>query len=292
MSIIQKTLNELQRRLQVVQGKRLIQKELAILAQTSDRTIAEWMRGATSPQAMAALLNLLVELPPNEATAVLEYWKVHAPKKNPPRCSAQNQDRASAHHQASPNVQGDLMKEIRFYRANEKPYGAFSNLYKREITFEGEVFKTAEHAYQAGKARKPEVRQWLMAAPSPSLLAMAAHGLYVWDITPEWSKIKFDRMKGILVAKYTQYDDLKDLLLNTGDARLIESATVDSAVNRLWGEVNGVGQNKLGQLLMEVREELLEAQHQLMSESTTPSTQVGTTTTSTRKRRSTTQPAA
>jgi hypothetical protein len=121
---------------------------------------------------------------------------------------------------------------------------------------------------------------------------MAAHGLYVWDITPEWSKIKFDRMKGILVAKYTQYDDLKDLLLNTGDARLIESATVDSAVNRLWGEVNGVGQNKLGQLLMEVREELLEAQHQLMSESTTPSTQVGTTKTSTPKRRSTTQPAA
>jgi len=148
------------------------------------------------------------------------------------------------------------MNEIRFYRANEKPYGAFSNLFKCEITFEDEVFKTAEHAYQAGKARKPEVRQWLMAAPSPSLLAMAAHGLYVWDITPEWSKIKFDRMKRILVAKYSQHDDLRALLLGTGTARLVESATVDNAVNRLWGEVNGVGQNKLGVLLMEVRDQL------------------------------------
>lgn len=146
--------------------------------------------------------------------------------------------------------------EIRFYRANERPYGAFSNLFRRDFQFEGELFPTAEHAYQAGKARKPEVRAWLMAAPSPALLAMAAHGLYYWDISPGWSTKKFDRMKEILRAKYSQHEDLKELLLATGDARLVESATVDSPVNRLWGEVNGVGQNKLGQLLMEVRAEL------------------------------------
>jgi ribA/ribD-fused uncharacterized protein len=149
-----------------------------------------------------------------------------------------------------------MATDIRFYRANERPYGAFSNLFRREFQFEGEIFPTAEHAYQAGKARKPEVRAWLMAAPTPALLAMAAHGLYYWDISPGWSTKKFDRMKEILRAKYSQHEDLKELLLATGDARLVESATVDSAVNRLWGEVNGVGQNKLGQLLMEVRAEL------------------------------------
>lgn len=152
------------------------------------------------------------------------------------------------------------MQEIRFYRASEKPYGAFSNLLKRTVEFEGEIFATAEHAYQAGKARKLEVRKWLMEAPSPSLLAMAAHGLYVWDIASDWSKIKFDRMKRVLVAKFTQHKDLNVLLLSTGTARLVESATVDNAVNRLWGEVNGVGQNKLGVLLMEVRAELSAAQ--------------------------------
>lgn len=151
------------------------------------------------------------------------------------------------------------MTEVRFYRASEKPYGAFSNLYRREIEFEGEKFATSEHAYQAGKARKPEVRKWLMEAPSPALLAMAAHGLYVWDINSDWSKIKFDRMKRVLQAKFTQHEDLKQLLLSTGTARLVESATVDNAVNRLWGEVNGVGKNKLGELLMEVRAELAAA---------------------------------
>lgn len=152
------------------------------------------------------------------------------------------------------------MEEISFYRASEKPYGVFSNLYKREITFEGEIFATSEHAYQAGKARKPAVKKWLMDAPSPSLLAMAAHGLYYWDVAPGWSKIKFDRMRAVLRAKFTQHDDLKEILLGTGDVRLVESATVDNPVNRLWGEVNGVGKNTLGILLMELRSELLKEQ--------------------------------
>lgn len=146
--------------------------------------------------------------------------------------------------------------EIRFYRASEKPYGAFSNLYRREIVFEGEIYSTSEHAYQAGKARKPEVKTWLMAAPSPALLAMAAHGLYSWDVASDWSQSKFDRMRRVLRAKFTQHPDLQALLLSTGEARLVEAATVDNAVNRLWGEVNGVGKNMLGQMLIELRAEL------------------------------------
>lgn len=146
--------------------------------------------------------------------------------------------------------------EIRFYRANEKPYGAFSNLFRRPVLFEGEEFPTAEHAYQAGKARKKDVRAWILSAPSPSLVAMAAHGLYTWDIVPNWSKVKFDRMREVLRAKFAQHEDLRHLLLSTGSARLVESCKTDNLVNRTWGEVNGKGKNMLGRLLMEVRDEL------------------------------------
>lgn len=155
---------------------------------------------------------------------------------------------------------GEKMKtvrdEIRFYRANEKPYGAFSNLFRRDVEFEGILYPTAEHAYQVGKARRPEVRAWLLAAPTPALLAMAAHGLYQWDVAPDWAEKKFDRMRAVLRAKFVQHVDLRELLLSTGDARLVEAATVDNTVNRLWGEVNGRGQNMLGTMLMELRAEL------------------------------------
>jgi len=143
--------------------------------------------------------------------------------------------------------------EIRFYRANEKPYGAFSNLYPRPIEFEGRIFPTSEHAYQAGKAQKPAVREWILSAPTPALAAMAAHGLYVWDVVPDWAKIKFDRMRAVLRAKFDQHADLKELLMSTGSARLVEAGTVNNAVNRLWGEVDGKGENMLGVMLMELR---------------------------------------
>ncbi|MGI8546875.1 MAG: NADAR family protein [Gemmatimonadaceae bacterium] len=146
---------------------------------------------------------------------------------------------------------------IRFYRASERPYGVFSNLHRRTVVFDGREFPTAEHAYQFGKPRKPAVRDWLMSAPAPSLLAMAAHGLYAWDIAPGWSRGKVDRMRRVLHAKFSQHTDLAKLLVGTRTARLVETATVDSAVNRFWGEVNGIGRNTLGTLLMEIREILM-----------------------------------
>lgn len=85
---------------------------------------------------------------------------------------------------------------------------------------------------------------------------MAAHGLYTWDIVPNWARIKFDRMREVLKAKFTQHPELAEILLGTGTARLVEAGTVSNAVNRLWGEVNGVGQNMLGVMLMELRSEL------------------------------------
>lgn len=155
------------------------------------------------------------------------------------------------------------MDAIRFYRASDPLYGCFSNLYQRPVAFEDTVFDTAEHAYQAGKARKPQVRDWVLSAPSPALVAMAAHGLYWWDIRSDWSKIKFDRMRQVLRAKFTQHDDLREVLLSTGELRLVESATVDNPVNRLWGEVNGQGKNMLGQMLMELRAQLWQEEEAL-----------------------------
>jgi len=147
---------------------------------------------------------------------------------------------------------------FRFYRANERPWGAFSNLYRRPIAFENREFPTAEHAYQAGKPRTEAVREWMLNAPVKSFVSRVAHGLYTWETVPDWSKIKYDRMRAVLRAKFSQHHDLRELLLSTGQARLEETPRTDSAVNREWGLVKGRGANMLGQLLMELRNELRE----------------------------------
>src|SRR6266404_3576242 len=98
---------------------------------------------------------------------------------------------------------------------------------------------------------------------------MAAHGLYTWDIVSDWSKIKYDRMRQVLRAKFTQHDDLKQLLLSTADSRLVEVGSVANVVNCTWGEVNGKGKNMLGVLLMELRAELVNESGQTTSRAKT-----------------------
>lgn len=153
---------------------------------------------------------------------------------------------------------------IRFYRANERPFGCFSSLYRRPMEFEGRVFASAEHAYQAGKCLHSETRDWMLAAPKPHLLAIVAHGLYAWDIVPNWPEIRRLRMQAIVMAKFRQHADLAEVLLSTGDRRIAESASTKNAVNCRWGEVwvadkkdetkgKWVGENWLGCCLMEAR---------------------------------------
>lgn len=146
--------------------------------------------------------------------------------------------------------------DLRFYRANEKPYGAFSSLYRRGIALRDRAFRSVEDAYQSRKPRKPAVAQWLLAAPSPSLVAIAAHSLLHWDISPGWSRGRIAWMHECQSAKFAQHADLRDLLLSTNARRLVEAGSTDSEVNRRWGEVNGVGSNFLGRILMRIRADL------------------------------------
>ncbi len=68
------------RRLQVSQNRRLTYRDLAKMAGASERTVSEWMRGATSPMAMNGLLNLMSALKADDAIQVLSLWRETAPQ--------------------------------------------------------------------------------------------------------------------------------------------------------------------------------------------------------------------
>jgi N-glycosidase YbiA len=142
--------------------------------------------------------------------------------------------------------------QIEFYRA-QGPYGCFSNLWLRPIVFEDREFRCSEYAYQFGKPNKPEIAEWLMAAPHPRLCAAAAHALLPYDVVPDWRPRRVDRMRRVLRVKFDTYPEAAAVLVGTGDAQLIEASKSDS----FWGVgANGKGENMLGVLLMERRSEL------------------------------------
>lgn len=74
-------------------------------------------------------------------------------------------------------------------------------------------------------------------------------------VRPDWPQIKEDVMRRALRAKFHTHGQLLDLLLNTGNKRLVEHTIDDS----YWGDGgDGSGRNRLGELLMELREEIRE----------------------------------
>lgn len=64
----------------------------------------------------------------------------------------------------------------------------------------------------------------------------------------DWEEVKELVMYEICYHKFSQNPDIRKMLLDTGDAELIEGNT--------WGDKIGVGENRLGKILMRIRNEL------------------------------------
>ncbi len=75
----------------------------------------------------------------------------------------------------------------------------------------------------------------------------------------DWESAKVNVMREAVLAKFTQHDELQKLLLATGDAKIIEHTANDD----YWGDGgDGKGRNMLGQILMDVRNQLREHEMQ------------------------------
>jgi len=69
----------------------------------------------------------------------------------------------------------------------------------------------------------------------------------------DWESAKDNVVRDAVLAKFTQHDDLRLILLDTDNAILVEQTSNDS----YWGDGgDGSGKNMLGRILMEVREKL------------------------------------
>jgi ribA/ribD-fused uncharacterized protein len=63
-------------------------------------------------------------------------------------------------------------------------------------------------------------------------------------------------MRHAVKAKFLQHEDLRTLLLSTGEAKIVEHTGNDD----YWGDGgDGSGKNMLGRILMQVRQELRSA---------------------------------
>ena len=143
------------------------------------------------------------------------------------------------------------MRVIKFYKVTD-PFGCFSNFAPYPIELDGLIWPTSEHYFQAQKFAGTEFAEEIRRAKSPMIAARMGRDRSK-PLRADWERAKDEVMRRAVRAKFTQHARLREILLATGDALIVEHTRNDS----YWGDGgDGQGRNMLGQILVSVREEL------------------------------------
>ena len=140
---------------------------------------------------------------------------------------------------------------IRFSRTMNV-YPEFSNFDTVELVFDNRKFKNSEAAFQYGKYRPGEETDALCTVSG----AVAKRLGRQIHMRLDWDDVKYEHMKNVLFAKFTQSEKHKQLLLSTGNQWLVELTYWH---DNTWGICNcarcikKLSENMLGLALMEVR---------------------------------------
>lgn len=128
-------------------------------------------------------------------------------------------------------------------------------LYVRELG--DESYATGEHLFAALKASNVHDHARVRDAATPGEAKRLGRGVQLRD---NWEQMKYDAMRLVLRVKFAVNRPEAELLLQTGDALLVEGTHWN---DRVWGvdmrrdsTVVGLGRNWLGTLLMSRRAEL------------------------------------
>lgn len=131
-------------------------------------------------------------------------------------------------------------------------YRWLSNFSRHRTHFAGVTYPTVEHAFQAAKAADPTERDRIRTVDSPTTAKRLGRRI---TLRADWEDVKTDIMRVLVARKFE--GPLQASLLATGDAYLIEG---NNWGDRIWGAepVDGrwVGENRLGTILMELRDRL------------------------------------
>lgn len=144
----------------------------------------------------------------------------------------------------------DTDEQVCFY---ENEFYPLSNFSAFRIIFQAHWFYTSETAYHWCKfSNHPSIQTVIQNAQSAHDAFKIAEA-YKAERRPDWDDVKVDFMRKILRCKTLQHEYVSRKLLETGDRLLVENSWRDD----FWGiGPDKDGQNMLGKLWMEIRDEI------------------------------------
>jgi ribA/ribD-fused uncharacterized protein len=131
-----------------------------------------------------------------------------------------------------------------------------SNFWSSEVEYDGVVYPTVEHAFQAAKFVDPGYREQIRTAHTPGAAKYLGRTRVV-PLRKLWDEGLATQVMAELVAKkFASHPELAEKLLATGDSILVET---NDWGDDTWGNSTTTatqGKNQLGIILMAVRSTL------------------------------------
>jgi len=144
------------------------------------------------------------------------------------------------------------MQAIEFNSKSEA-FSELSNFHGAPFTINGKTYPTVEHFFQSQKFPGDPILQEKIRAAKTPVGAKRMGQVKSEHFRPDWDEVKETVMIEGLRAKFSQNQQLAELLRSTGTAALYEKMPRDS----YWGTgPNGCGRNRMGRLLEQVRKEI------------------------------------
>lgn len=141
---------------------------------------------------------------------------------------------------------------IYFYSQREKPYGCFSNFSAHGFKLDGFWWATSEHYFQAQKFAGTNHVELIQRAKTPKDAANMGRDRKR-PLRSDWEQVKDEIMTSGVLCKFQTHADIRKILLETGNKPLVEKSPIDY----YWGcGQDGTGKNRLGEILVLVREQL------------------------------------
>lgn len=122
-----------------------------------------------------------------------------------------------------------------------------SNFTSDPVIFDGETYPTVEHAYQAAKTLDIKEREYIKSLSLPGEAKKAGRRVTMRE---DWDDIKVNVMFDLIKQKFLDLK-LKNKLLEI-DGLIVEGNYWNDT---FWGVCNGKGENILGKILMNLRDE-------------------------------------
>lgn len=136
-------------------------------------------------------------------------------------------------------------------------YSFLSNFYPCQIEYYGVKYPTSEHAFQAAKTHNIMQKEAIKKADTPGKAKRLGRKV---EIRSDWEEVKDQIMYEIILNKFKN-KEMKAKLLATNNEQLVEG---NYWHDNYWGSCvclkcwQKPKENKLGKILMRVREELKE----------------------------------